>query len=401
MKNKLEEEATPWYREYTVQRKAREPLVRFMLDALEECGCRVIRHSPPTIAPFRISFESPDGERQGIVAYAFLANRKETRNRPRDEYRFQLKYGPKIAGEHEIWQDPYGLYTTLLLGISPEEGFFVGYDPVLHNPTKHFISLEFKFDAVKDILRSGWTQWEREHRSSEGYDEPIEIVVGGRPASFLRYVRFEREAVGEDQGHRGLLAERPAAISPLVVDARGTDDPSPYIHELSRELMLTADEVLDLIASARRLKMAVRGWVAEVHLERQLSRVDGVSECHRIDTEGAADIELRYEGRGPLLVECKNVLHKPTKEGLPRIDFWRTRSSISDPCSRYYGPDDFDVVAACLHARTQVWEYRFALAAGLDRNTKCPEKLSNKVVVNGRWNSDIRGILGEAARRHR
>jgi len=56
----------------------------------------------------------------GIVAYAFLANSKPTKNRPPDEHRFQLKYGSKDDRLHELWQDPFGLYTTLLVGINPE-----------------------------------------------------------------------------------------------------------------------------------------------------------------------------------------------------------------------------------------------------------------------------------------
>lgn len=38
-----------------------------------------------------------------------------------------------------------------------------------------------------------------------------------------------------------------------------------------------------------------------------------------------------------------------------------TRSFQSEPCSRYYGSEDFDVFAACLHAVTERWEFRFAV----------------------------------------
>ncbi|MCG6897660.1 MAG: hypothetical protein LJE60_11225 [Thiocapsa sp.] len=75
--------------------------------------------SPPNEAPFRLTFEAPDGERMGILAYAFLANARATRNRPCDEHRFQLKYGSKDGQLHELWQDPFQLYTTLLFGINP------------------------------------------------------------------------------------------------------------------------------------------------------------------------------------------------------------------------------------------------------------------------------------------
>lgn len=386
------------YRQYPVSRKHREPLVGFIIESLESSGCRIIRCSPPAIAPFRISFETADGERMGILAYAFYANKKPTKNRPQDEYRFQLKYGPNTSELHELWQDPYGLYTTLLVGVSPEEEFFVGYDPVLHSPTKHYISLEFKESFVETIKREGWSQEERQ-RQSRGFDEPVEVIVGGTASSFLDYVRFEREAVGEDQGHRSLLAEnRGTILRPSLAVPGDRPGESPYVHSLAEELELSATEVLDLIASAKRLKMAVRGWVAEEHLVRRLREVDGVTDCDRIDTEGSPDIQLRFEKSDLLYVECKNVLRK-LRGGLPNLDFQRTRASKADPCSRYYSQDDFDVVAACLHAVTQKWEYAFNVTGAMKEHDKCRGRLSNKVSIDEAWTRDIRGILGTAAGR--
>jgi hypothetical protein len=52
-------------RTYRVQRADREPLVRFMLEALEIQGCRIIFASEPNQAPFVITFETPSGERMG------------------------------------------------------------------------------------------------------------------------------------------------------------------------------------------------------------------------------------------------------------------------------------------------------------------------------------------------
>jgi hypothetical protein len=80
------------------------------------------------------------------------------------------------------------------------------------------------------------------------------------------------------------------------------------------------------------------------------------------------------------------------------MDFMRTRISKRDECSRFYSPRDFDVLAACLHPRTERWEYSFAIPSELDPNPKCPGKLSNYVFVDARWRKDIRGILGAVAR---
>lgn len=386
------------YRVYAVKRKDKEPLVRFIHEALAASGCRVIHSSDLAHAPFRISFETATGERMGIIAYAFFANNRDTRNRPQDEYRFQLKYGAKQAHNvHHFWQDPYGLYTTLLVGISPSERFFVGFDPVLHSPTKHFISLEFKESFVDEIFARGWTWSERERK--EVRTASFEVIVGGTVDSFLDYIRFEREARGEDQDDRARLADRRGIVCPSVTTVTAPALPGPaYVHQLAREFEMSEAAVLDLIANASRLKMAVRGWVAEQHLVEQLQQVDGITDCQRIDAENSPDIQLRYKGSDLLFVECKNVLRKPGKAGAARVDFQRTRASKADPCSRYYSPEDFDVLAACLHARTGQWNYSFALTRELAEHNKCLGRLSNNVVVDSRWHEDIRGILGVVAR---
>jgi hypothetical protein len=392
-------EHTLSYSVYNVRRKDRQPLLQFIHEGLAASRCRVIQSSDAGQAPFRISFETAAGERMGIIAYAFFANQKLTRNRPSDEYRFQLKYGGKQKRNfHHLWQDPYGLYTTLLVGISPSEQFFVGFDPVMHSPTKHFISLEFKDSFVEEVRRTGWAWRERDRRSTS--DEPVEVIVGGTIESFLDFIRFEREARGEDQGHRALLADRRGLISaPTTVATIPVPIESAYVHQLAREFEMSEVAVLDLIASASRLKMAVRGWVAEQHLVEQLRSVEGITDCERLDADGSPDIQLRFEGSDPLFVECKNVLRTPARDGAARVDFQRTRASKSDPCTRYYSSNDFDVLAACLHARTERWEYSFALTRTLDPHRKCPGKLSSNVVLDARWREDIRGILGEVSAR--
>lgn len=386
------------YSIYGVSRRHRGPLLQFIYEALAASGCRVIQSSDASHAPFRISFETASGERMGIIAYAFFANERLTRNRPGDEYRLQVKYGGKQSHNvHHLWQDPYGLYTTLLVGISPGARFFVGFDPVLHSPTKHFISLEFKASFVEEIQKTGWAWRERERKS--GSEEPVEIIVGGTASAFLDYIRFEREARGEDQGHRAMLAEHRGIVVPAPTVATAPLPPkSAYVHQLAREFEMSEAAVLDLIAGASRLKMAVRGWVAEQHLVEQLREIGGITDCERIEAENSPDIQLRFEGSDLLYVECKNVLRTPTKDGAPRVDFQRTRASKADPCSRYYSPDEFDVLAACLHARSERWEYSFALTRALDAHRKCAGKLSSNVVVDARWRDDIRGILGPAAR---
>lgn len=397
------------YEEFQVNPKSRKPLIDFMLDALTGSKCRILHAPSPTKAPFRITFETPKGERMGVVVYAFLANSKVTKNRPPDEHRFQIKYGSKqlVSGpagrtpkEYNLWQDPYGLYTTLLVGINPERGFFVSADPVLHDPTKFFVSLEFKEAHVERILRDGWFAWERDRANQE---DPVEVLVGGTRETFLRCIEFEREALGEDQGHRMWLAERWRWSNEPIVRMHGamsSDQLLPtdsHLHALAEEFQLSADEVLTLISETPRLKMAVRGWIAEEHLVRKLRQVPGVTECERLTRDGSPDVTLRYQGSRPLTVECKNVLRKTTADGRPRLDFQRTRAAKSDPCSRYYRPGDFDIVAACVHAVTSEWDFRYVQTQYLASHPTCPGRISSRVEVDENWTTSPEPVLRAAA----
>lgn len=379
---------------YGVSSSDRKPLIRFIADALEKQGCRVIYAPPPDSAPFRFTFDTPYGERMGVIAYAFLANNKEIKNRPTDEHRFQIKYGGDLSGLHEVWQDPYGLYVTILLGINPEWNFFVAADPVLRNPTRFSVSVEFKEEQARAILKKKWLAWERERRPGKRpSDEPLfEVLIGGTPDQLLRLIRFEREAWGEEPGERHFLAERFAAGMPLVTASPELLAPAPvisaaHLHALAKEFALPENRVLDLIAERRMLKMAVRGSVAEEHLVNQLKTVHGVENCHRLEDDRGPDVRLSYQGKR-IRVECKNSSRVRTKEGYEKIDLQRTRASKADPCSRYYRPSEFELVAACVHAVTGKWDFKYAPTAELDAHGTCSGRLSNNVKLDRRWSSN-------------
>lgn len=392
------------YRTYPVKRSGKEPLLAFLVEALEAEGCRIIKASEPSIAPFRISFETVWGERMGIVCYAFLANQKVTKNRPADEHRFQVKYGSEDGKRHRLWQDPYGLYTTLFAGINPEAGLIVGADPAMHSPTRFFISIEFKEAHAAQILSTGWHAWEREKKKD--HPEPVEVLVGASKGRLLDYIRFERLASGLDPGHRQLLAEKVASGEAFKVPSLGGSAPAIAAaaaaaanlpHKLNTEFEMSTERLLDLIDSARRLKMAVRGWVAEEKLVDVLKTVDGVSECVRLDEEGGPDIRLRFEESDPLTIQCKNVLRQKLADGTIRLDFQKTRGSKDDNCTRFYRPEEFDLVAACLHAVTERWEFRYALPRTLAPHAKCHGRLSPGVRLDTRWQDDARSMLRAAA----
>lgn len=400
---------------YGVSAADRQPLIAFIKAALEKQGCRVLYEPLPTSAPFRFTFETPQGEHLGVMAYAFYANNKLTKQRPSDEHRFQVKYGSDLSGVHRIWQDPYGLYVTLFLGINPELGIFVAADPVLHDPTRFSVSIEFKDEHAERIRKQGWCAWERERRGgvadsgrkrtqppqAEHGEPAFEVLVGGTAEHFLRLVRFERESYGEEPGVRHYLADNFAASSlvtaapELTSAARAMSD--ERLHALAEEFQLPENKVMDLIAERRMLKMAVRGSVAEEHLINSLHGVSGVSECRRLSDDRGPDVECRFGGR-QLTVECKNSSRVRTADGLEKIDLQRTRAAKADACSRYYKPTEFDVVAACVHAVTGKWEFKFAAARSLDPHPKCPGRIANNVKLDDRWTSDPAVALAIAAK---
>lgn len=166
--------STMQLRSYSVSRRQKAALVEFIRSALDDAGCRILHEPDPSVAPYRFTFETPAGERLGIIVYAFFANSQPTKNRPSDEHRFQVKYGPDTKTLHHLWQDPYLLYTTLFCGIDPERGIFVGADPVLHSPLSLPLSITYRETNVREILQAGWSAWEFEPEEGS-----IEILVGG------------------------------------------------------------------------------------------------------------------------------------------------------------------------------------------------------------------------------
>lgn len=368
------------WKSYSVSRADKEPLLAFVVKALEMRDCRIVHSSDASRAPFYLVFDTPSGERQGVLIYAFFANSKPTRNRPPDEHRFQIKYGSNLKGILEVAVDPCHLVTTLFLGINPVEGIFVAADPLMNTPAPMSRSIEFKEERVEQIRKNDWAAWERNRLPPKSKSRPAaeledlrtEVLIGGKQHRLLDLIALERLARGLDPGERHLVAEK-------LRDFNANPQAEP--HAVLKEFGLPSDALLDLIDGASRLKMAVRGWVAEQHLFESLHGLAGVSECRRLEADGQPDISLRWKGGAPIWIECKNTLRTRYADGRPKVDFQRTRASKSDPCSRYYRPEDFPVLAACLHAVTESWEFRFALTADLEPHRACPGRISSSIGV--------------------
>lgn len=98
-------------------------------------------------------------------------------------------------------------------------GFFIGIDPRLQDPALLPRSIPVPTEMVVEITRHGWHAWE------QGWDTApfgfAEVLVGGTGRHFVRYIEFERLAVGLDPGPRQLMAEKLAPGPPHWPGTRG------------------------------------------------------------------------------------------------------------------------------------------------------------------------------------
>ncbi len=379
------------YEQYSVRR---DDEARFLVSTLERCGAKIIHPPDPRRAPLATQIQLPNGEHLELICYVFRANKYLQEGRPKDEHRFQVKYGSDFDRYHGLFIPDDPSRVTLMFGIHFDEDVVVAVDPAMHNPTWFSRSVEFKdrhLEAIKDL---GWFGWERDrHESGRRKQAPplesysTEVLLGLIPEHFLKYIQFERVATALDPGERLLLIDRLAPRKP-----KGVKLPA---HPLEEELGLSYWQILDMIDGAFRLKVAVRGSAAEEHLREQLEAVPGIDELEQIDEDGRPDFRVIYKGGKPIFIECKNVLRR-LRAGEIRVDFQKTRASKNDPCSRYYKASDFEVLAACLHPITENWEFRFRETSALAQhpNPDCHHHLSHLVDVDDQsWSPEVQAVL--------
>ena len=366
--------------------------LRFILDALERSGAKVISDPRSDRAPFIIEIRSQAGEHIELICYAFSANKYRQQGRPIDEHRFQIKYGSDFARYHDIYFPTEQHRVTLMFGVHLEEGIVIAVDPAMHDPTWFSRSVEFKDEHVAMVHDTSWYGWERERHPAgrrkrimplENYQ--TEVLLGFTSERFMRFVQLERAATRLDPGERLLLIDRLAERPPP--DARTGP------HPLELELGLSARQILDMIDGAFRLEVAVRGSAAEHHLATYLGAVPGMDEVTAIDADGQPDFRVVYRGGPPVRIECKNVLRRLSR-GMVKVDFQRTRAAKNDPCSRYYRPSEFEVLAACMHPITEQWRFKFCRTRLLPPHRDCPNRITSNVVLDGPgWVDDIDQLL--------
>jgi hypothetical protein len=368
----------------------RSDLHAYLTTAVRRAGGEPLYISAPTRCPIYLGVQGPHDERIGVLCYPFRCNPAPIKGRPLDEHRLQIRYGAEASwdGEHSLGRDIAGVDTTLVLGVHLEADLLIGLDPQRYDPLPMGISIEFKQADVDRAIATGWHVWERENRpgrrrGSGRVREGLETIVAFTPERLLAYVGFERRAtgLGLDPPLRYRAAEI-AAVDPLVPGAASS-------HELEEEFDLTSQEILEIIARRTRLSVAVRGGVAEHHLLRLLRESAEVTDVEPLDLDGEPDFDVLLRNGRRVRIECKNVSPHRYADGSPKVEVQKTRSQKHDPAGRFYRPEQFDVVAACLYSATGIWEFRFKATRRMDRHPVYPDRLAVLHRVDRTWATDL------------
>jgi hypothetical protein len=336
------------------------------------------------------------GSGSGSAPTRFLANRRETRNRPQDEHRLQIRYGDVNdpawrEQEHPVGFDPLGVDVTLVVGAHVDAELIIGLDPLVYDPLPLGISVFFKDAEIDEATRSGWHVWERDNISGSRRHDPrtalgVETLIALAPDRLLDYARFERTA-------QALRLEPPLRYR-AAQDAAPSQQPAG-LHALEREFALPGEEILDIIRERPRLGMAVRGGVAERHLHRVLEADAAVVGLELGQQEGPPDFFVELHAGHRVTVECKNASPTTYADGTPKVETQKTRASKGDPKSRLYEPSQFDVVAACMYGPWRRWEFRYKRSELLARDATYPDRIAAIQRIDGSWERSLAEALDQ------
>lgn len=369
---------------------SRAPVIDVLTRAVEASGGRVVSCSFPDqkVAPVFLGAEDGDGHRYGLLLYPFTTTRRLIKNRPEAEHRFQIRFGDPSRVRQEanpLGHDPAGVDVTLVLAVDPEHDLIVGLDPLVYAELPMGISGYYRDDQAGSVAGAGWSAWAKEKskpRTDQGPSwEGLESMVGVQLDRFLDYARFEALAtsLGLDTGLRLSLAERFTAGS---VDR----------HELERLFGVDAATILDIVEANFRLGVAVRGSVAEHHLDKLLASDPAVAWHEPIDEDGRPDFRIRTHDDRDLTIECKNALRETYRDGVAKVETQKTRDSGA---GRKYTFDAFDVVAACMFSVTGRWTFRFKWATDLARWSKDPTRIGAIQRIDDSWAGSLSGLIDQ------
>lgn len=377
----------------------REQLHERLLAAVANSNGRLLFASGPDRAPVYLGIQTPSDERIGVLVYPFTANHLLIKNRPTDEHRVMIRYGGEkswVEQEHPLGRDVANVDTTLVLGIHVDEDLFVGLDPNLYDPFPMGISVEFKQSQVDRAVRSaaGWHVFERDNvggtrRGIPRARDGLETVVLFKPNRLLDYVRLERTAsdLGLDPALRfaaAVEAARPSTAGDKAVAS---------LHDLETQFAMTSTEILEMISRRNRLAVAVRGGVAEHHLSRVLATEPGVVNVESLDKDGQHDFDVTMDDGRLVRVECKNCSPERYANSDVKVEVQKTRATQGDPAARFYRPEQFDVLAACLYATSGEWRFVYRATALMERHPKHPDRLAPLHHVTSDWAKTLREAL--------
>lgn len=376
---------------YRVQ--GRSDLHDFLVHAVEASGGRVLYVSDPGRAPVYLGVQLDSDERIGMLVYPFRITRNTIRNRPDDEVRGQLRYGSEDSWkrEHPVGRDIAGVDVTMILGIDLAEGVLLGLDANLWDPLPMGISFYAKEAEITQAKETGWHVWEKVNRGGNKRAEArsptnLETVVAFTADRLIDYARLERRATA-------LRLDPPLRFSAATAMAdRALPDEPQRRHVLEKQFALTSEQILDIIGGRNRLSVAVRGGVAEYHLEQQLTGAPGIASVQRLDVDAMHDFDVTLDDGTFLRVECKNASPKTSAGGAFKVEVQKTRASKGDPASRFYTADGFDVVAACLFSPTGRWEFRFGRTANMARHKDFSDRLAPIQPITDDWTDSLPAI---------
>lgn len=321
-----------------------------------------------------------------MLVYPFTTTKRTTKNRPADEHRAQIRFGDPTRErdtENPLAQDVAGVDVTLVLAVDPEREFIVGLDPLVYADLPMGISVYYRDKHVAAADEHGWAVWERVKRGGKRRRSltDLETLVGFHSHRLLDYVRFEARAtaLGLNPGLRSRLAESLAAGG----------DGSP--HDLELLFGVDASTILDIVENNFRLGVAVKGGVAEHHLEVVLNADDGVETVTPIDTDGQPDFHVRLVDGRELRVECKTASQKQYVNGDFKVEAQKTRDSGA---GRKYTYDQFDVLAACLFSATGIWEFRFRWTSDLAPWTEDESRMAAVQRIDDSWARSLGELTG-------
>ena len=178
------------------------PLLDHLRGTLCRSGCRFLGIEGTDQDGFRLSFEDRLLRRSGIRGFLFrLGPAGAARNRLVTTVRLPDSFESRRGA-----RDPFGLFTTVPLGIEPVRGLVVGFDPSRHFPEDAPLRVSISAGAVRITQDRGWHSWLREGWERRN-DDFAEALVGFRSELLLTYLDFEQTAADLDTGPRSLLAD--------------------------------------------------------------------------------------------------------------------------------------------------------------------------------------------------